>query len=277
MAIRQVLVEENALADAAAFHARMQDELGFPAYYGRNLSALADCLGDIDAPTRLALVPSQPDAGAPDASAAWFSKAAGVARRVARENPNLEVVTDEAARALAQLVRGNEAFLGASHPAGDVSPALRERLAQQGQHPYVCVIACSDSRISPEAAFSCGLGEVFCVRTAGNVVGTSELASVVYACEHLGVRLVVVLGHTGCGAVEAAMGEHRDEALAVITEPLAAAINGERDPQAASVRNVHAGVSRLRTDLALQPLLDEGSLSVIGALYHTATGAVEFV
>lgn len=186
----------------------------------------------------------------------------------------------DGAAALARLKRGNAEFMAARLAEGDVSPELRKRLYGEGQRPFACVIACSDSRVMPEAAFSCGLGQLFCVRTAGNTVGASELASVVYACEHLGVRLVVLMGHTGCGAVEAALHGGESGAVAALTQPIARAVGDEHDPVAASVLNVRAGVARLRADAQLAPLCDgagEDGLRILGALYHTDTGRVEFL
>jgi carbonic anhydrase len=186
--------------------------------------------------------------------------------------------TMDSAAALARLKRGNAEFMAARLAEGDVSPELRKRLSEEGQHPFACVITCSDSRVVPEAAFSCGLGQLFCVRTAGNTVGASELGSVVYACEHLGMKLVVVLGHTGCGAVEAALHGGEAGAVAAVTAPIAEAVGEECDPQVASVLNVRAGVQRLQADEQLAPFCEaEGGLRILGALYHTDTGQVEFL
>lgn len=182
-------------------------------------------------------------------------------------------------QALARLEQGNDRFLGATRADADVSPALRQRLFVEGQHPFACVITCSDSRVVPEAAFSCGLGDIFTIRTAGNVVGPAELASAAYAVAHLGVRLVVVLGHTGCGAVASALAGVQEQALAPILEPLAAAIGAEREPIAASIANVRAGVARLSEAPSLRPYLEQsaGPLRIVGALYHTDSGRIAFL
>ena len=109
-----------------------------------------------------------------------------------------------AINALDKLLSGNSAYVsGNINP--NVDANLREDLVTNGQHPYAVVITCSDSRVPPELIFNAGLGEVFVIRTAGNVVSDFEIGSVEYGVEHLGSPLVIVLGHTNCGAVTAAV------------------------------------------------------------------------
>jgi carbonic anhydrase len=92
------------------------------------------------------------------------------------------------------------------------APTNRQALATNGQKPYAIVLTCSDSRVAPEILFDTGLGEIFVVRVAGNIVAPHELGSIEYAIEHLGTRLIVVLGHEKCGAVSAAYDVHGDAA-----------------------------------------------------------------
>lgn len=282
--MKELLIEEAAFATEADFHIFVARELGFPSYYGANFAALADCLDDITHPTRLVF--RQKVDGAE-----WFSKAESVARRAAGENPALDVIAyvDDisldgqesdahvsADEALARLKRGNRRYLEAHTAAGDVSSDLVERLFHEGQTPYAVVIACADSRVVPEHMFMCGLGEIFCIRTAGNTVGQAELASAVYACDHLGAKLLVVLGHTHCGAVGAAIeGEHHG-AVAHLTRQIAEAIGDETDPYAASVLNVREGLRRLRANGELVALQKDG-LRIMGAVYHTHSGVVDFL
>ena len=178
-----------------------------------------------------------------------------------------------------RLAQGNQDYVSAARNAGDVSPELRERLVASGQHPYACVISCADSRVVPEHLFSAGLGELFCIRVAGNVVGAEELASCVYAVEHLGVQLVVVLGHTHCGAVGAALagGVAADDPLYPLVDSIVQAIGGERDADAASAANARAGVDALLACPALASRVEAGSLVVVGALYRTDSGVVDFL
>ena len=182
----------------------------------------------------------------------------------------------DSSEALARLKAGNERFVGQSTNTGDVSPARRAELAQDGQHPFAVVVACSDSRVVPEHLFDCGLGELFCIRTAGNTIGPAELASIVYACAHLGCKLVVVLGHTQCGAVGAALAGGEKGPIGVLTDRVLAAIGAERDPSSASVLNVKAGIAVLEKCLEVTALKESGLL-LQGALHHIDTGQVEFL
>ena len=113
-----------------------------------------------------------------------------------------------AKEAIQKLKSGNEKYLLQNTGIGDVSPAVRLRTSVQGQQPYAIIITCSDSRVIPECVFSAGIGELFVIRVAGNVIDDHQLGSIEYAVEHLGTNLVVMMGHTGCGAVEAAI--HHD-------------------------------------------------------------------
>ena len=114
-------------------------------------------------------------------------------------------MTMNAQEAIARLRAGNALFVKESTGAGDISQARVKQLSEEGQAPYACVVTCADSRVVPEHLFMVGLGDVFTIRVAGNVIGDMELASCVYAAEHLGVKLIVVLGHTQCGAVASAL------------------------------------------------------------------------
>ena len=101
-----------------------------------------------------------------------------------------------AEEALRRLVEGNRIYVEALDHERDLSQERIADLFENGQRPFACVITCADSRVVPEHIFMTGLGELFVIRVAGNVVGPIELASAVYACEHLHTRLLLVLGHT---------------------------------------------------------------------------------
>lgn len=200
------------------------------------------------------------------------------------EGAHPQIVTKlDAQGALARLKAGNEAYLVTSANAGDTSSDTIARLFEEGQAPFACIVSCADSRVVPEHIFMAGLGELFCIRVAGNVVGNMELASCVYAADHLHTPLVLVLGHTHCGAIEAAMeavaGEAHGEAAAL--EPLvgaiAEAIGNESDPYAASVENANAAVRAICADPQIAALVESGSLAVRSAIYHTHSGRVEFL
>lgn len=179
--------------------------------------------------------------------------------------------------ALARLREGNARYLAAEQGIGDVSPALRQATFDHGQHPYAIVLACSDSRVIPEAIFSAGIGELFTIRVAGNVVDNHQLGSIEYAEDHLGCNLVVVLGHTACGAVDAAMHHEPYGTVKFITDEIAEAIGDERDEAAACLANVAHSVRRIEESRKVRIDEAEHGLRVIGALYHTDSGKVEFL
>jgi carbonic anhydrase len=179
--------------------------------------------------------------------------------------------------ALARLKAGNERYLRARTSTSDISPELREQTAAEGQRPYAIVLACSDSRVIPEAIFSANIGDLFVIRVAGNIVDNHQMGSIEYADEHLGCHLVVVLGHTGCGAVEAAMHHELTGNVKFIGDEIAQAIDGEKDEAAATLKNIEHSVQKIkdRRDVLLED--EEFDLRIVGALYHTDTGLVEFL
>ena len=121
-----------------------------------------------------------------------------------------------------------------------------------------------------------GLGELFVIRVAGKIVGPIELASVVYACEHLHTRLVLVLGHTHCGAIKAAL-DGEAGPVAAITERISEALGEVRDPYEASVVNARAAVAALAESPELARLMAEHDLDIRCAVYHTHCGVVDFL
>lgn len=177
----------------------------------------------------------------------------------------------EAYSALDRLMDGNRIYVNSEINAGDVSPSKRADTYANGQHPYAVVVSCADSRVIPEAIFSAGIGDLFVIRVAGNVVGNYELGSIEYAVEHLGCKLVLVLGHTGCGAVNAAL--HLNHGLVThITDEIKRAIGGETNAEVACVMNVVQSVSKVENAMS-----HAKNLLVVGAIYHTESGIVDFL
>ena len=170
---------------------------------------------------------------------------------------------------LKKLIAGNETY----RLHGD--EALRKETAEHGQHPYAIVICCSDSRVIPEQIFSAGIGELFVIRIAGNVLDKHQLGSVEYAAAHLGVKLIVMLGHTGCGAISAALSGHADGYIADLTAEIRRAIGSERDPLLAAKRNVLHGTERIRHEFQEHPEMRD--VAIKGAVYDIGTGAVEWL
>lgn len=173
--------------------------------------------------------------------------------------------------ALARLLQGNEAYVKNAKGIGDISSGIRLRTAREGQAPFAVVITCADSRVIPEAVFQTGIGDLFVIREAGNVIGTNELGSIRYAAEHLGTRLILVLGHTGCGAVLAAIHHDPEDYIRALTDEILKAIGEERDPYRAVCLNVRAGIRLIRDTLGYG---GEEDPRVLGAVYDLETGKV---
>ena len=176
-----------------------------------------------------------------------------------------------------KLIEGNQKYLDAKAGTGDISKAMRLQTAEQGQHPYAIIITCSDSRVIPESIFSAGIGDLFVIRVAGNVLDNHQLGSIEYAAEHLGTKLIVMLGHTRCGAVGAVLAGHSGGFIDYLLKDIALAIGDEKDAFKASCLNVQHGVQRIRHELKIHPIEDEKGLEVIGAIYHIEDGTVEFL
>ena len=168
-----------------------------------------------------------------------------------------------------KLIEGNNRFMSE----GDRK--LREHTARHGQQPYAIIICCSDSRVIPEQIFSSKIGEVFVIRVAGNVLDNHQLGSIEYAAAHLGCKLVLLLGHTGCGAVEAAITGHGDGFIRYIVDDILEAAGGEHDPEKACRMNVLHGVERIRKEFAEHPEIAD--VDIKGAVYDIGTGAVEWL
>ncbi|MCD8307879.1 MAG: carbonic anhydrase [Clostridia bacterium] len=177
-------------------------------------------------------------------------------------------MTTAAEESLERLKEGNRKFLLAPVNTGDISPALRQALLA-GQHPYAVILTCSDSRVVPESIFSADLGDLFVIRVAGNVVGDHTLGSIEYASAHLGTPLTVVLGHTNCGAVDAAIHDAPHGFIKTLTDKIRAAIGSETDGYRASCLNVENSVRKIQAALP--------GVDVIGAVYRLEDGSVEFL
>ena len=180
---------------------------------------------------------------------------------------------------LERLKQGNEHFVQSNQNTGDVSLEVRQRTSRDGQHPYAIVITCSDSRVIPDAIFSAGIGELFVIRVAGNVLDNHQLGSVEYAFSHLDANVIVMLGHTKCGAISAAQNSHggTDKFIKYIIEDINEAIGDETDDYKATVLNVKHGVNIIRNAFHNHPDIEDGELDVLGAVYDIETGKVEWI
>ena len=180
-----------------------------------------------------------------------------------------------AEQALDRLKEGNQKYLAAKTNMGDISLEKRKMTCENGQQPYAAIITCSDSRVIPESIFGAGIGELFVIRVAGNVMDDHQLGSIQYAVEHLGIRLVVVLGHDHCGAVDAAINHDPEGYIKFITDEISLAIGDEQDDYKACCLNVKRSAAVIESSFEIHREEEHG-LRVIGALYRLADGRVEF-
>ena len=192
-----------------------------------------------------------------------------------------------AAEVLKRLLEGNQRFVRGETTSPRRSPADFRPLAE-GQRPVAVIVGCSDSRVSPELLFDQGVGDLFVIRVAGNIVsgaGTPVKGSIEYGVAELGVSLVMVLGHTECGAVKAAIQHLGDRdplpgALGPLVNSIRPAVVKAKgmpgDPLDNAIRaNVGIGVARLRSlQPIVAPAVTRGRVKVVGAMYDLRTGGV---
>lgn len=193
--------------------------------------------------------------------------------------------TLSAAEAAARLIEGNLHFrqAEASLPA---SAEHIHHLYQFGQHPWAVVLTCSDSRVPPELLFHCSLGDLFVIRSAGHTINAIGIGSIEYAVLHLGVRLVLVLGHTSCGAVAAALEESPAAQPGNLSDLIASfepAISQVQSCADCSHDNINSRVENAHTLHTVYQLRQDSTLSkvdglaIIGGKYNTDTGEVAFL
>jgi len=184
---------------------------------------------------------------------------------------------------LQQMLEGNRRF-ASGQTIGPHRDEQRRKDLTSGQHPDAVVITCSDSRVVPELLFDVGLGDLFVIREAGNVATPGVLASLEFAADELGCPLCLVLGHTCCGAVQAAAsGGPVPGHIGVVTEPICPAVEASpgTDSEAiatAACENVRRQVAALReSDPILRPLVEAGKLAIRGACYDISEGTVDLI
>jgi len=184
--------------------------------------------------------------------------------------------------ALERLVEGNKRFADHRSYHQDVAEDTRRRMAR-GQRPFAVLLTCADSRVPPSQIFDHGLGEVFSIRIAGNVPSEAVVGSIEYAVTHLGSQLVVVMGHEGCGAVQAAIDGEQDAHFYAITDLIKPAVARARALEGDLLGNcirVHATMvaENLRNQgPVLSKAIQEGKLKIVPAYYRFETGVVEYL
>jgi carbonic anhydrase len=198
-----------------------------------------------------------------------------------------------AKEALERLREGNRRFASGVRSIDTLTSQTRRSELTAGQAPFAIVLGCSDSRVPAEMVFDQGLGDLFVIRVAGNIVASSQVGSVEFAAERFGTPLVVVLGHSRCGAVQATLEElvrpreHQSRNLRSIVDRVRPSVDAllatdlrhgaEALVQLAVRANVRVSASHLRqgSDI-LEQLIQKGRLLVVGAEYSLETGVVDF-
>ncbi len=178
--------------------------------------------------------------------------------------------------ALQRLIEGNERFINDKSHGSNRNEDRRAAIAAE-QKPFAIVLGCSDSRVPPELAFDQGLGDIFTVRVAGNVVGGTELDSVAYSAIYNGSAIIVVLGHENCGAVAAVL-ENNTRDIPAIAKLISPAVNTKKHSMEEAVKaNIYNSVRHIKRTPAIAKLIKSGQIEVVGALYDLNSGKVQFL
>lgn len=191
-----------------------------------------------------------------------------------------------AERLLGRLMAGNKRFVDNDFPATSRAAEKREALIET-QAPFAAVLSCSDSRVVPNLIFVQGIGDLFIARVAGNYPDDLVIASIEYAVEHLGTRLVMVLGHEGCGAVKAVysaietkkpLPPHLSAIERLVTPGIAGVVAARGGTKEAEQTNARAGVAALKANSEnLSKGSESGDVLIVGGYYQLRTGAVKLL
>lgn len=188
------------------------------------------------------------------------------------------------ADALNRLVEGNKRFTQNTQVQRDLQEQIVD--TSQGQYPFAAVLSCIDSRVPAEIVFDQGIGDVFSARVAGNIVNEDILGSLEYACKVAGSKLIVVLGHTKCGAVTAACKNVELGNITVLLSKIKPAVEKfskgvEMDAEAieeVAIQNVLLSIENIRKESPILAEMEkEAQIKIVGAIYNVASGAVAFL
>ncbi|KAF1085676.1 Carbonic anhydrase [Sporotomaculum syntrophicum] len=199
------------------------------------------------------------------------------------ERPETIASGDEAKQL---LIDGNKRFMQAKQANLDLGSTKRTALLK-GQKPFAAILSCSDSRVPPELIFDQGLGDLFIIRNAGNIIDPVSLGSIEYAIEHLQVPLLVVMGHQNCGAVTATVeGGEATGSISAIVKRIAPAVEKAKAGKNMSKEelieksikeNIKATIRIIERSPILEHVLANGKLTIVGAEYHLVSGEVQWL
>jgi len=192
-------------------------------------------------------------------------------------------------KALAFLKEGNERFVNNLKANRNLLEQVND--TSEGQFPFATILSCIDSRVSAELVFDQGLGDIFSIRIAGNFVNEDILGSMEFASKLAGTKLIVVLGHTSCGAIKGACDHARMGNLTALINKIEPAVAAVAEPKeenqrnsknlefvnAVSEKNVHITIDNIRErSKILAEMEEQGEIKIVGAMYNVSTGSVDF-
>ena len=192
-------------------------------------------------------------------------------------------------KALQSLKEGNERFQNRKREERNLIEQVKD--TSEGQYPFATILSCIDSRVSAELIFDQGIGDIFSIRIAGNFVNTDILGSMEFACKLAGTRLIIVLGHTSCGAVKGACDDAKLGNLTSMLSKIKPAVDSTTMPSDISIRNssnisfvndiavknVELNIQNiLNSSEVISEMVNNGEVKIIGAMYDVSSGAVNF-
>lgn len=194
-----------------------------------------------------------------------------------------ENLTPQNARQI--LAEGNKRFIKNVKSQRNLQDQVFE--TSKGQYPFAVILSCIDSRVPAELVFDQGIGDVFSVRVAGNIINEDVLGSMEYSCKVAGSKIVVVMGHSKCGAVTAACNDVKLGNISALLDKIKPAVNtvkdggqemSNNDIEKVAVKNVKLSIERIRKEsIILDEMETNGEIEIVGAMYSVATGKVEFL
>jgi len=193
-------------------------------------------------------------------------------------------------KAIELLKEGNQRFVASNMANRDLLDQVNDTAS--GQYPFATVLSCIDSRVSAELIFDQGVGDIFSARVAGNIVNDDLLGSIEFACKLAGTKVLVILGHTACGAVKGACDGAKLGNLTILLDKIMPAVNAVSQPSDAgqrnsknidfvnevAVKNVHMTIENTRNmSPVLKEMEDNGEIKIVGAMYDINNGKVTFL
>lgn len=193
-------------------------------------------------------------------------------------------------KAIELLKEGNQRFVARNMANRNLLDQVKDTAS--GQYPFATVLSCIDSRVSAELIFDQGIGDIFSARVAGNIVNEDLLGSIEFACKLAGTKVLVILGHTACGAVKGACDGAKLGNLTILLDKIIPAVNAVSEPSDAgqrnsknidfvnevAVKNVHMTIENTRNmSPVLKEMEDNGEIKIVGAMYDINSGKVTFL